>query len=274
MAAAVYLGKEIWQWKRAQRGGDMKHLTVRHPFWLLGLIGGCLLTAGIGFWFVFHPPSRIEVASIPSSNIKTVEMPNTIPAIRVPKDKPISKPRSTPLPDKEATGPLNEPTKSAPTAPSGQPTFNIQGNSGNIAGINNGQQIFNQFGPPKRRIGDKYINDILPILKNNPGEASIMSNSNSDELTQQLYRLFIDAQWKPIEIGQIMGGEALPDGVQIQYRGPIGIPGQRVNIPEDRPDVRAIVYGLSNSGIKGLTAFTKPDIPEHKIIIHVGGAVQ
>jgi hypothetical protein len=140
-----------------------------------------------------------------------------------------------------------------------------------IGGNNYGNPTVNNFGEPERKIDSKYVSEITPILAANPGTASILSNSNSDELTQQLYKIFVDAKWLPISIGSVMAGQSLPDGVIVIWRGPIGIPGTQVRVPDDRPDVRAIVYALSNSGIKRLTVAPNPDTPEHEISIEIGG---
>lgn len=66
----------------------------------------------------------------------------------------------------------------------------------------------------------------------------------------------------------------MPDGIVVIWRGPSGIPGTPLRIPDDRPDVKAILDAMRKSGIKGITGAPDPDMPEHKISIQIGGIPQ
>ncbi|MDE3106301.1 MAG: hypothetical protein KGK08_14115, partial [Acidobacteriota bacterium] len=135
----------------------------------------------------------------------------------------------------------------------------------------NSQAVFNQYGEPERKINNILVAEIAPILAANPGTASINANTSNDELAQQLFKIFADAGWKPIEIGSMIAGQQLPPGVVVIWRGPAGTPGDRAEIPEDRPDVKGILNVLIRSGVKGITVVPKPDFPEHKIAFEIGG---
>lgn len=144
IAAAVYLGKEIVQWARARRGGDMKPLTVHHPFWLLGLVAGCLLTAGLGFWFVFHPPTSFT-STQPKPPIQAAQPSQVVQE----------------LPQKPQTFTTQKPARNAVPSDTKQATVhgsdntivgndhrNIEGNGNTIMGATdaNGNTILNRGG--------------------------------------------------------------------------------------------------------------------------------
>jgi hypothetical protein len=155
VAAALYLGKEAVQWIRARWRGDMKPLTVHHPVWLMGLIGGCLLTAALGFWFVFHPPVTTkaiaaiptQTSSVPMEQPKTNPLAAPIPAQSKPKSKPTKAPLSpTPL----VPSPQNAPIASESTpSPSQQPTYQQKCEGSACAQGPGSQATYNQYGAPK-----------------------------------------------------------------------------------------------------------------------------
>jgi hypothetical protein len=79
-AALLYIGKELWPWLKARKQGAMSPFTIRHPFLLVALICGSFITAGIGFWLVFHPPkptaaesTQVMNAAPPSTPHETVK---------------------------------------------------------------------------------------------------------------------------------------------------------------------------------------------------------
>lgn len=128
-------------------------------------------------------------------------------------------------PKKQQQGNLNDkPLADSPltTVPVVQPPTFGQTCIGSACAQGPGAQAtFNQLGTPERRIASKYVTEITPVLTAHPGFAVITSNSNNDQLTQQIYQLFVDAGWKNIMIGSVMG-QAFQDGVVVGYRGAKG----------------------------------------------------
>jgi len=74
LAAAIYIGKEAFQWLLARKRGAMKPIMIHHPILLFVIIVSFFVTAAIGFWFVFHPPVE-KVAVSPKQSL-----PNPSPA--------------------------------------------------------------------------------------------------------------------------------------------------------------------------------------------------
>jgi hypothetical protein len=273
IASAVGLAKDARQWIQARRRGEMKRLVIHHPFWFFGLLAGCVLTAALGSWF-FHPPHQTGNTTSPPQVVPSVATLSAAPSTT---QSPVVNPAppKTPSVNRGQSATAN-PQIIAPPASStpSQPTAPIDcGAMVGNCGSGGGPQTFNQYGEPERKIKAQFLEELTSVLKANPGQASIMSNSNSDELTQQLYSLFVAAGWKPISIGTIMGGQSLPDGVLVKWRGSAeGLTvGQLIPFPDDRPDVIAVFRALGNSGVKHLTGVPDPNLPEHKISLEIGG---
>lgn len=131
------------------------------------------------------------------------------------------------------------------------------------------QATFNQYGEPRRLIKSNSLQGLKSTLGANPGVVFIKSNSNGDDLAQQLFGIFKDAGWR-ISISTIIG-QGLPDGVQVKWKGPSQTDGTVVQIPDDRPDVKAIVNVMQASDIRGLTGFQDPGLADHQIVIEIGG---
>ena|SRR5579859_4695084 len=178
VAAGLYLAKEWFQWRADRKGSKMIQFNPRHPLVLAVLIGGALLTGVIGLWLVFHPPITAAVSSpggivatphpqtTPRDLAKpTIPSPPTIvtSAPKVPRPKPIGRVK---LPAPNPGSPAPQPTPIQP-----QITVNADNNSGNVAGVNNGQMsTTNNYGvqrpPPSITWGQFPIKPGAPDFLN------------------------------------------------------------------------------------------------------------
>lgn len=184
LAAAVYLGKETVQWLQARRTGEMKPLTVRHPFWLLGLVSGCLLTAALGFRFVFHPPqaappsrpAALYPAGIPSLTSAQISALKSQP----PRRPKVINPPATPSSTVPTSAFMSAPTKQQPVAPGSSSVGTVDcGLSGNCAGINNGTQQTNYgVGEPPPTITSIKMSHLEPANGRMMGDQGSVEISN------------------------------------------------------------------------------------------------
>lgn len=128
--------------------------------------------------------------------------------------------------------------------------------------------------PLQRVIPQNVQDDLVRVLKQYPGEVRIESDSGDFEantLAKQLFSIFDVAGWRPIEIGYLMGGESLPQEIQIGYRGPAPTPGQMTaTIPSDQPAAFAMVRALYEAGFRRITIIPNPDRKANTLLINVG----
>lgn len=122
----------------------MKPLTVHHPFWLLGLVAGCLLTAGLGFWFVFHPLTS-STATQPKPAIQATQQSRVVQEIpKKPQTLITQKPTRSVVPPgtKQAT------VHGSDNTIVGNDHRSIEGNGNTIVGATdaNGNTILNHRG--------------------------------------------------------------------------------------------------------------------------------
>ena len=102
----------------------MGPLTLRRPLLFVGLILGSFITAGIGFWFVFHPPH--------SQNLSTSKSNGPSPPAITP-TKPASPPPAPSTPRRQIPKINREPkAKSSETKSIAPPGSLVQENSGGI----------------------------------------------------------------------------------------------------------------------------------------------
>ncbi|MGD0732636.1 MAG: hypothetical protein ABR956_15345 [Terracidiphilus sp.] len=270
-AAAIYLAKEAALWIRARRGGDMKPLIVHHPFWLVGLIGGCLLTAALGFWFVFHPPGA-QVFDVPHTIAPSpVAPPKNPEVVRPPVQKTI-------------------PTKKRPlnAGPPGNTTSVEVGAGGSFSQSTTGPcspaiigsgNTTNCGEPPKldRHIPEARKQEILDLLRQKPSKIQIcalMGSRESFGFAQDWYQLFEQAGW---EIQEKRIAPFMPTipwaGVQIAYSDrrpainsiPIALP-----IPSDEIQVLVVNTALKRLEVKDVTGDPDPAQSRDLVILRIG----
>jgi hypothetical protein len=171
-AALLYLGKEVLPWISARRQGIMGPLTLKRPFLFMGLILGSFITAGIGFWFVFHPPKaqNTAISALPSTS-------NNLPH-----------PQATPKDNREAPPvaqrkqPTRPTTKSlAPLPAPQQPTYEQKCQGSACAQGPNSQAMFNQYGAPKLTITDDQKKAIQDAMTPYAGVRFEIGRNNSTE---------------------------------------------------------------------------------------------
>lgn len=118
----------------------------------LSFVGGFVLISVAFFmlktWLSYAPPTVAAPAS-PAPNPGPVSGPQGSVSRTIP-PKPAQFPPHKPKPQLAAKTavPPGSPASAGPANPP-PATFNIQGNTGNVAGINNGTQTFNQYGQPQ-----------------------------------------------------------------------------------------------------------------------------
>lgn len=142
-----------------------------------------------------------------------------------------------------------------------------------IGGGNVTNPTVNNYAPPQRQIPTPIADALILALKQYPGEAHLNSDSGDLEantLARQFFSIFVAAGWHPIEIGTLMGGSALPQEIQIGYRGTAGIAGQMGSIPNDQPAARAVAQALFRSGFKRVTITPNPNDKVNVLSINIG----
>lgn len=101
------------------------------------------------------------------------------------------------------------------------PTFNIEGNTGNVAGVNNGTQIFNEF--PKPRVisaaSMRRLTEALDLSRDK-GTVLVKAASSAPDvfpLTQQICKALSDAKWGlycPMSRASQIGKEESEHGIE------------------------------------------------------------
>lgn len=231
IAAAVYLGKEFWQWVRARRRGEMKPLIVHHPVWLVGLVAGCLLTAALGFWFVFHRPSATIASSqvsVPSAGVEpknsptvaSSEAPKTAP-LRPPKPKTVS--REPALTHTPSAVPSSQPFAQEQSQ---QPTYEQKCEGSACAQGPGSQATLNQYGPHARHISPADERQWTACLAAHPGTlisiAGMSGDSESLDLANEWLSVFKKAGWHtPQYLAQIVASTHKRTGTNIYLHGSV-----------------------------------------------------
>ncbi len=158
----------IYQWvseKRRAKRFEVAMGAYKHQILLAVMVIGCVLTAAGTVWFS-HKSSQSTVAGSGPTQEPKPTVPSSWPSQAsvqpAPEQRPVpqaakkQEPQTT-FPKHPSTAPAgrstNQPTSGHTAPPSkSSPSISIGGgNTGNVAGVNNGQQVFNQYGalPPK-----------------------------------------------------------------------------------------------------------------------------
>lgn len=144
--------------------------------------------------------------------------------------------------------------------PSAPPvTVQCDQNTGNCAGINNGQQITNQFGAVKKTLSDSQIAEITAVAEtlpsNDGGKGFIicqLGNDNSCSVANRLSTAFENAGWNDKRIGLLEAIEKnAPDKVLLVINPPAGVEAGQFLAP-DIPvpaGVRELAILLARDGI-------------------------
>lgn len=146
-----------------------------------------------------------------------------------------------------------------------------------IGGGNVTNPTVNNYAPPQRQIPKPIEAELIVVLRQYPGEVHLNSDSGDFEantLARQFFSIFDAAGWHPIEIGTLMGGSALPQEIQIGYRGTAGVVGQVGSIPDDQPAARAVAQALLISGFKKVTITPNPNNKANILSINIGHNVE
>jgi hypothetical protein len=147
LAAAIYIAKEIWGWLHVRKVGKRK-LVIHRPVLLIVLILGCLATAGVGFWLVFHPPTvglNSAQQSIGSANPSPQQKPKTPSPQALPTDIP-KETGKQPHRRKASAGSVANLPNTQPNPTPAQTTYEQKCDGSACAQGPGSQATFNQYG--------------------------------------------------------------------------------------------------------------------------------
>lgn len=271
LGVAWMIFKDFFAWhKSTKKTGGAKHMTIRHPVIWVILIFGAFVTGAVGLWLVYHPP--VVVAQNPQ--LKEPRS-NPAPQTQAPTQAPVIPQQQQALPRKPAKKvPVPETIPPIAPTPAQPPTYGPQTCVGSACSQGPGSQAtFNQYGEPRRLIKSDLLQGLSSILAANPGMVFILSNSDGDDLAQQLFGIFHAAKWR-ISIGTRIG-QGIPDGVHLEWKGDSPqIDAKQIKIPDDRADVQALFHALRDSGVKNISGNPVPAMSDGQIKIEIGGIPQ